>query len=108
MTQPQVPPAVVEIRVATANDVDVLMQMIRELAAYEKAAHAVIAVEEDLLRHGFGPDRAFEALIATVDDRAPGSRCFFAAFRRGKVGPASISKTFLSASGRAASASASV
>jgi GNAT superfamily N-acetyltransferase len=74
------PPAVVEIRLATADDAGVLMQMIRELADYEKAPNEVVATEADLLQHGFGPDRAFEALIATVDGRTAGIALFFRSF----------------------------
>jgi GNAT superfamily N-acetyltransferase len=70
----------VEIRLATADDAGVLMQMIRELAEFEKAPDAVVATEADLLRHGFGPERAFEALIATVDGKPAGIALFFRSF----------------------------
>jgi GNAT superfamily N-acetyltransferase len=70
----------IEIRLATADDVGLLLQMVRKLAAYEKAAHSVVATEADLLRHGFGPDRAFEALIAIVDGKPAGIAVFFPIF----------------------------
>ena len=49
--------AVSEIRicVATADDAGLLLQLIRELAAYEREPNAVVATEEDLRRYGFGP-----------------------------------------------------
>ena len=48
------------IRFATSDDVGFLLQLIRELAVYERAPDAVVATEEDLRRHGFGSERRFE------------------------------------------------
>ena len=70
----------VTLRVATADDVGLLLQLIHELAAYERAPEAVVATEEDLRRHGFGPDRRFEALLAFVDDEPAGFALFFPDF----------------------------
>jgi GNAT superfamily N-acetyltransferase len=66
----------ITLRFATAEDVGLLLQLIRELAAYEKAPGAVVATEEDLRRHGFGPEPRFEALLALVD----GEPAWFALF----------------------------
>jgi GNAT superfamily N-acetyltransferase len=68
------------LRFATAEDVGLLLQLIRELAAYEKAPDAVVATEEDLRRHGFGPERRFEALLALVDGEPAGFALFFPDF----------------------------
>jgi GNAT superfamily N-acetyltransferase len=78
----------VAIRFATADDAGLLLQFVRELAAYEKAADAVVATEDDLRRDGFGPERHFEALIASVDDRPAGIALFFPTYStwRGKPG----------------------
>ncbi|HEX3537807.1 MAG TPA: GNAT family N-acetyltransferase [Stellaceae bacterium] len=70
----------IEIRTATKADCDVLLQLIRELAIYEKSPDAVIASENDLRRHGFGPQRAFEALLAFADGRPAGFALFFTNF----------------------------
>jgi GNAT superfamily N-acetyltransferase len=80
--------AAIEIRLATAEDTGVLLQFVRELAAYEKAPDAVIATEDDLRRHGFGPQHAFEALIASAEGRPAGIALFFPVFStwRGKPG----------------------
>ena len=78
----------VTLRFATADDVGLLLQLIHELAAYERAPEAVVATEEDLRRHGFGPDRRFEALLAFVDDEPAGFALFFPDFStwRGRPG----------------------
>jgi GNAT superfamily N-acetyltransferase len=70
----------ITLRFATAEDVSLLLQLIRELAAYEKAPAAVIATEDDLLRHGFGPERHFEALLAFLDDEPAGFALFYPDF----------------------------
>jgi GNAT superfamily N-acetyltransferase len=78
----------IAIRFATADDAGLLLHFVRELAAYEKAADAVVASEDDLRRHGFGPKRHFEALIASVEDRPAGIALFFPTYStwRGKPG----------------------
>jgi ribosomal protein S18 acetylase RimI-like enzyme len=72
--------AEIEIRFATAEDAGLLLQLIRELAIFEKAPDAVVATEDDLRRHGFGPQRAFEALLAFADGRPAGFALFFINF----------------------------
>jgi GNAT superfamily N-acetyltransferase len=76
------------IRFATADDVGLLLQLIRELAAYERAPDAVVATEDDLCRYGFGPERRFEALIAFVEEEPAGFALFFPDFStwRGRPG----------------------
>jgi GNAT superfamily N-acetyltransferase len=68
------------VRNATADDVGLLLQLIRELAAYERASGAVVATEDDLRRHGFGPQRHFEALVAMVEDQPAGFALFYPDF----------------------------
>ena len=76
------------IRFATSDDVGFLLQLIRELAVYERAPDAVVATEEDLRRHGFGSERRFEALIAYLDEKPAGFALFFPDFStwRGRPG----------------------
>jgi GNAT superfamily N-acetyltransferase len=66
----------IRIRLATADDAGLLLQLIRELAAYERAPNAVVATEEDLRRYGFGPERQFEALLAFLDGEPAGLALF--------------------------------
>lgn len=78
----------VTIRFATADDAGLLLQLIRELAVYEKAPDAVTATAEDLQRYGFGSERRFEALIALIDEQPAGFALFFPDFStwRGRPG----------------------
>jgi GNAT superfamily N-acetyltransferase len=78
----------ITLRFATVNDVGLLLQLVRELAAYERAPDAVIATEDDLRRHGFGPERRFEALVASIDGEPAGFALFFPDFStwRGRPG----------------------
>jgi GNAT superfamily N-acetyltransferase len=70
----------IAIRFATAEDIGLLLQLIGELAAYERAPDAVVASEEDLRRHGFGSQPRFEALVARIDDRPAGFALFYPDF----------------------------
>ncbi len=78
----------IRIRFAAADDVELLLEFIHELAVYEKMPNAVQASEAELLRYGFGPERRFEAIIAFLDDRPAGFALFFADFStwRGRPG----------------------
>lgn len=67
----------IEIREATAADVPLLLQLIRDLAEYEKLRHEVVATEADLLRDGFGPERRFRALVALCDGAPAGFALWF-------------------------------
>ncbi|HTS94317.1 MAG TPA: GNAT family N-acetyltransferase [Stellaceae bacterium] len=70
----------IALRYATEADVGTLLDLVRALALYEKVPEAVVATEADLLRHGFGPERRFEALLAFVDERPAGFALFFPNF----------------------------
>ncbi len=68
------------LRRATAADVSVILAMIRELAAFEKAASQVVATEADLLRHGFGARPAFHVTMAEWDGEVAGFALYFFGF----------------------------
>ena len=70
----------IRIRLATADDAGLLLQLIRELATYERAPDAVVATEDDLRRYGFGPDPSFEALIAELDGEPVATALFHCRF----------------------------
>lgn len=62
------------IRSATAGDTPVILQLIRDLAAYEKLSHQVEATEEKLRATLFPPagrSAAAECLLAFAGDGAP-------------------------------------
>jgi GNAT superfamily N-acetyltransferase len=69
------------IRPARPADVPAILRLIRELARFERAEHAVKATEADLLRDGWGAAPRFEALIAErAGDQAGGAVVGFALF----------------------------
>ncbi|MGH7036792.1 MAG: GNAT family N-acetyltransferase [Stellaceae bacterium] len=70
----------IKIRFAAAEDAGLLLQLIRELAVYEKLIDEVTASEADLRRYGFGPERRFEALIASLDGEPVGYALFLPDF----------------------------
>jgi GNAT superfamily N-acetyltransferase len=65
------------IHSATRDDITTLLNLIRELATYEKKRHKAVVTEQDLLRDGFGPRPKFRALIADWDREAAGYASFF-------------------------------
>jgi GNAT superfamily N-acetyltransferase len=65
------------IRPATPLDLPLIAQLIRELAEYEKLAHAVDFDEETLRNHLFGPRPYAEALIAEESGQGVGFALFF-------------------------------
>ena len=70
----------ITIRFAEAEDARLVLRFIRELALYERAPHGVVATEDDLVRHGFGPDRQFEAILAFLDGEPAGCALFHPRF----------------------------
>ena len=66
----------VEIRVATEEDVPLILSFIRELAEYEKLSHEVVATEDVLRGSLFGERTGAEVVICNLD----GSPAAFALF----------------------------
>jgi GNAT superfamily N-acetyltransferase len=64
------------IRNTTAADASLILDFIRRLAEYERDPNAVIATEDDLVRHGFGPEPKYRCLIAEWDGRPAGFALF--------------------------------
>src|SRR5207237_7673730 len=67
----------VRIRPATREDVPVILQLIRDLATYERATEAAVAKPEDLLRDGFGQEPKFRVVIAEWEGQPAGFALFF-------------------------------
>jgi GNAT superfamily N-acetyltransferase len=65
------------LRSATAADVPLILELIRDLADYEKLAHEVVATEEALRRTLFGPTPAAHVVIAEVDGQPAGFALYF-------------------------------
>jgi GNAT superfamily N-acetyltransferase len=67
----------VVIRPAVEADVPVVLQLIRELAEYEKLAHEVTATEPNLRASLFGERPAAEVILAEMDGDVAGYALFF-------------------------------
>ncbi len=65
------------IRDATAEDIPLILDFIRDLAEYEKAPQEAVATEAQLRRHGFSGQPRFQVLIAEWDGRPAGFALFF-------------------------------
>ena len=66
-------------RYATEADVPAILDLIRQLAEYEKAADEVVATEE-LLRQSLFDQRAAEVLLVEASGRPVGFAVFFTSF----------------------------
>ena len=69
--------ATITIRDATHDDAHLIVNLIRELADYEKLRDEAVATEEDIARALFGPRPYAEALIAEWDGAPVGFALFF-------------------------------
>ncbi len=65
------------IREATPDDVALMLDLIRELADYEKLTHTLEATEESMREALFGDRPVAEALMAYFDDEPAGYAIFF-------------------------------
>jgi GNAT superfamily N-acetyltransferase len=66
-----------EIVAAGEDDLPVILELITELAVYEKLAHQVVASEADLRRYLFGERRFAEVLLARDGGATRGFALFF-------------------------------
>ena len=66
-----------EIRWATREDVPVILQLIRDLATYERAPNDVVATKEGLLEVLFGKKPSAEVRLAFAGDVPVGFAVFF-------------------------------
>ncbi len=78
----------VTIREASPADVGALHDALLALARHTGDEGKIESTPDDLLAHGFGPDAAFEALIAEVDGQFAGMCLSFRSFStwRGQLG----------------------
>jgi GNAT superfamily N-acetyltransferase len=67
----------VRISRATERDVPLIVQLIRELAEYERAPDEAVATVEGMTNALFGSSPQAECLIAHLDDKSAGFALFF-------------------------------
>ncbi|MGG5505671.1 MULTISPECIES: N-acetyltransferase family protein [unclassified Myroides] len=65
------------VRTATPADMPAVLQLIQELATFEKEPDAVIITVEDLVRDGFGPHPLFQVWVAEQDHVLIGMALFY-------------------------------
>ncbi len=69
------------IRNATTEDADLIVDLIAELAEYEKLSHEAVATPESILEHIFGDNPAAHVLIIeTPEGEAAGMSLWFRTF----------------------------
>jgi GNAT superfamily N-acetyltransferase len=67
----------IEIRRAVREDCPRLLELIRELADYEKAPQEVTVTAEHFTESGFGPEPVWWAFVASVDGRVEGFALYY-------------------------------
>src|SRR6266571_877753 len=70
----------IQITEATERDAPVILDLIRQLAEYERLADKVTATEDQLRKTLFGARPAAEVLLAAVDGKTVGFAVFFATY----------------------------
>ena len=84
-----------EIRTTTEADVPVILDLIRELAEYERAPDEVVTNEAELREVLFGAQRSAEVLLALEEGQPVGFAVYFFSFSTWLAGRGFIWKIFL-------------
>ena len=69
-----------KIRKGIAADMARVLELIKELAVFEKEPEAVVVTVEDLVRDGFGHSPMFYTFVAEIDDKIVGVALFYYRF----------------------------
>ena len=69
-----------QIRKATANDMPSVLELIQELATFEKEPDAVVVTVDDLVRDGFSENPLFQCFVAEVDGEIIGMALYYYRF----------------------------
>lgn len=70
----------VTLRFAGPDDMPAVLELIKELAAYEQAADEVKNSVEQLSADGFGVNPAFECVVAVLNNQVTGFALFFTSY----------------------------
>ena len=68
------------IRKATKNDMPSVLELIQELATFEKEPDAVVVTVDDLVRDGFSENPLFQCFVAEVDNEIIGMALYYYRF----------------------------
>ena len=70
----------ITIRESKKEDMSAVLDLIQELASYEKATNEMINTVENLEKDGFGKDKVFDCIVAELDDIIVGFALFFTGY----------------------------
>ena len=70
-------PIPARLRFATSQDVRLVLELIKELAAYERLGHTVVATEQSLQDVLFGDRPVAEVLLAEVNEEVVGFALYY-------------------------------
>jgi GNAT superfamily N-acetyltransferase len=65
------------VRKGVKEDMPAVLELIKELAAFENEPDAVVVTADDLVRDGFGPNPLFNTFVAEVDGTIIGMALFY-------------------------------
>lgn len=65
------------IRKATKNDMPSVLELIQELATFEKEPDAVVVTIDDLIRDGFSENPLFQCFVAEVENEIIGMALYY-------------------------------
>ena len=65
------------IRKAISSDMSSVLELIKELAVFERQPDAVIITTDDLVKDGFEQNPLFKAFVAEVDDKIVGVALYY-------------------------------
>ncbi|AOW09070.1 GNAT family N-acetyltransferase [Flavobacterium gilvum] len=66
-----------KIRKGEKEDMHAVLELIQELAVFEKEPEAVLITEEDLVRDGFGQNPLFHVFVAEVENQIVGIALYY-------------------------------
>ncbi|HRN93441.1 MAG TPA: GNAT family N-acetyltransferase [Chitinophagales bacterium] len=77
----------IKIRKANPNDVPAMLQLVKELAEFEREPEAVINTEAMMLEDGFGKNSIYSAFVAELNTKILGIALYYTAYStwKGKI-----------------------
>ena len=72
------------IRKATKNDMPQVLELIQELAIFEKEPDAVVVTVDDLVRDGFSENPLFQCFVAEVENEIIGMALYYYRYKLAK------------------------
>jgi GNAT superfamily N-acetyltransferase len=67
----------IRIRTGEVSDIPAALQLVKELARYEKAPGEVAVTEEEMTRWGFGPEKVFDFFVAEFEGKICGLSLYY-------------------------------